>query len=130
MRPVLHADCQRAILRRDVQTPCEVVRERDFRLVGSRIIDLSARGMLIESDQRLLTGEEVIVSFRGPASKRWYDCTGTVARVMHGRRRRDRHRAIGVHFETMDVWSELLLCEELRDVPVAKRHLASHACAR
>lgn len=130
MRPVLHAGCQRAILRRDLRTPCEVVREHDFRLVGSQIIDLSARGMLIESDHRLLTGEEVIVSFRGPSSRRWYDCTGTVARVVHGRRRRDRKRAVGVHFETLDVWSELLLCEELRDAPVARRHLASHACAR
>jgi hypothetical protein len=130
MRPVLHADCQRALLRRDVRTQCEVVRERDFRLVGSRVLDLSARGLLIESDQRLLTGEEVIVSFRGPASSRWYDCTGTVARILHGRRRRDRRRAVGVRFETLDVLSELLLCEELRDAPVASRHLAAHACAR
>jgi hypothetical protein len=130
MRPVLHADCQRAIVRRDVQTPCEVVTDRDFRFVGSRIIDLSVRGLLLESDQRLLTGEEVIVTFRGPRSSRWYDCTGTIARVIHGRRRRDRRRAVGVHFENMDVWSSLLLCEELRDAPVAQRHLASHACTR
>ena len=130
MRPVLHADCQRALLRRDVRTTCEVVRERDFRLVGSRVLDLSAKGMLIETDQRILTGEELIVTFRGPASRRWYDCTGTVARIIHGRRRRDRKRAIGVSFDTLDVFSELLLCEELRDAPVAARHLASHACAR
>jgi len=130
MRPVLHADCQRALLRRDVQTTCEVVRERDFRLVGRRVLDLSAKGMLIETDQRILTGEELIVTFRGPASRRWYDCTGTVARIVHGRRRRDRRRAIGVTFDTLDVFSELLLCEELRDAPVAARHLASHACAR
>jgi hypothetical protein len=130
MRPVLHADCQRALLRRDIQTPCEVVRDRDFRLVGTRIIDLSARGMLIETDQRLLTGEELIVSFRGPRSKRWFDCTGSVARILHGRRRRDRRRAIGVTFDGMDILSELLLCEELRDAPVASRHLASHQCAR
>lgn len=130
MRPVLHADCQRALLRRDVRTHCEVVRERDFRLVGSRVLDLSARGMLIETDQRLLTGEELIVTFQGPRSRRWYDCTGSVARIIHGRRRRDRRRAIGVSFDTLDVFSELLLCEELRDAPVASRHLASHACAR
>jgi hypothetical protein len=130
MRPVLHAACQRALLRRDIRTACEVVRERDFRLVGSRVLDLSAKGMLIESDQRVLTGEELIVTFRGPASSRWYDCTATVARVLHGRRRRDRRRAIGLSFETLDVFSELLLCEELRDAPVASRHLASHACAR
>ena len=130
MRPVLHAGCQRAILRRDVRPPCEVVREHDFKLVGTRIVDLSARGLMIETDLKLLTGEEVLVSFRGPASSRWYDCVGTVARVALGRRRRDRQRAVGVSFDTLDVLSELLLCEELRDAPVAKRHLASHACAR
>jgi PilZ domain len=130
MRPVLHAACQRALLRRDIRTQCEVVREHDFRLVGSRVLDLSAKGMLLETDQRVLTGEELIVSFRGPASSRWYDCTGTVARVVHGRRRRDRRRAVGVSFDTLDVFNELLLCEELRDAPVSMRHLASHACAR
>ncbi len=137
MRPVLHADCQRALLRRDVlgqasraEVPCEVVRERDFRLVGSKVIDLSAKGMLLETDQRVLTGEEVLVSFRGPTSKRWYDCTGTVARILHGRRRRDQRRAIGVHFDNLDVLSELLLCEELKGAPVAPRHLASHGFAR
>ncbi len=130
MRPVLHASCSRALLRRDVRTSCEVVRERDFRLVGKRVLDLSARGMLLESDARLLTGEEVIVSFRGPASSRWYDCVGSVARVLHGRRKRDRMRAVGISFDTLDVFSELLLCEELRDAPVARRHLAAHACAR
>jgi hypothetical protein len=130
MRPVLHASCPRSILRRSVATSCEVVRERDFRLVGKQVMDLSAKGMLVESEIPLLTGEELIVTFQGPTSSRWYDCTATVARVVHGRRRRDRSRAVGIAFETLDVLSELLLCEELRDVPVARRHLASHACAR
>ena len=131
MRPVLHADCQRALLRRDIQTPCEVVRERDFRLVGTRVLDLSARGMLIESDQRLLTGEELIVTFRGPRSKRWYDCTGTVARIVHGRRRRDRRRAVGRDVRHA---RRLQRAAALRGAPRRpgrpERHLASHACAR
>lgn len=130
MRPVLHAECPRALLRRDIRTNCEVVRDRDFRLVGSRVLDLSAKGMLVESDQRILTGEEVIVAFQGPRSRRWYDCTGTVARVLHGRRKRDRRRAVGIRFDGLDVFNELLLCEELRDAPVALRHLAKHACTR
>ncbi len=122
MRPVLHADCPRAQLRRPVSTACEVVRERDFRLVGSRILDLSSRGLLVESDLHVLTGDEVLVSLRSPTNKRWYDCTGTVARIVHGRRKRDRIRAVAIAFENLGAFGELLLCEELRDLPVATRH--------
>jgi hypothetical protein len=122
MRPVLHADCPRAQLRRPISTFCEVVRERDFRLVGSHLVDLSTRGLLVESDLQVLTGDEVLVSLRSPTKKRWYDCAGTVARIVHGRRKRDRRRAVAIAFENLDVFSELLLCEELRHLPVATRH--------
>ncbi|HEY8041762.1 MAG TPA: PilZ domain-containing protein [Polyangiaceae bacterium] len=128
MRPVLHADCPRARLRRSVQPPCEVVRERDFKLVGTRILDLSASGMLLETELTILTGEELLVSLKSPRADRWYDCNATVARVLHGRRRRDRRRAVGIAFDRLDVWSELMLCEDLRAAPVAARHLASHVC--
>src|ERR1700749_2560974 len=50
MRPVFHAHCPRARLRRRVESPCEVVRTRDFKLVGTRVINLSAKGMLIETE--------------------------------------------------------------------------------
>ena len=126
MRPVLHADCPRSRLRRHVQPPCEVVRERDFRLVGTRILDLSTKGMLLETELPLLTGEELFVSFRSPGAERWFDCEATVARVLHGRRRGDRRRAVGISFESLDPWSEILLCEDLRHAPVTARHLATH----
>jgi hypothetical protein len=101
-----------------VPTSCEVVRERDFRRVGTRVLDLSSKGMLVESELPVLTGEQVIVSFKGP-SGRFYDL------VLHGRRRGDRHRAAGLVFD-IDPFSELLLCESLRGAPVTDRHLASH----
>ena len=87
MRPVLHAQCPRARLRRTVKTTCEVVRSRDYTLVGTRVLDLSTRGMLLQTDAPVMTGEELLVLFRGPSGD-WYDCDGTVARVLHGRRRR------------------------------------------
>jgi hypothetical protein len=127
MRPSLHANCARGLLRRSVETRCEVVRERDFKLVGSRVIDLSTRGLLLETDLSILTGEELVVSFRGPASDRWYDCTATVARVLHGRRRRDTRRAVGIAFDRLHVLDELLLCEELRKAPTTRRHLPLNA---
>jgi hypothetical protein len=129
MRPVLHADCARARLRRMIKIPCQVIRERDFKLVGTHLLDLSPKGMLLESDVPLLTGEELLVTFLGPSSNRWYDCNATVARVLHGRRRRDRRRALGISFD-LGAYHELLLCEELRHAPVTRRHLASNASGR
>jgi hypothetical protein len=127
MRPILHAECARGRLRRAIHSRCQVVRERDFKLVGTKVLDLSTRGMLLETDLPILTGEELLVSFKGPASDRFYDCGATVARVLHGRRRMDTRRAVGVAFETLHVWDELLLCEELRRAPVTRRHLAASA---
>jgi hypothetical protein len=127
MRPALHANCARGLIRRSVKTPCQVVRERDFRMVGTLVVDLSTRGMLVESDLPILTGEDVIVSFKGPASDRWYDCTATVARVLHGRRQRDERRAVGIAFDRLHVLDELLLCEELRGAPGARKIFSSNA---
>jgi hypothetical protein len=124
MRPVLHANCPRGRLRRAVQTHCQVVREHDFKLVGTNVLDLSTHGMLLESELPILTGEDLFVSFKSPASGRWYDCCATVARVVHGRRRSDVRRAVGVAFDGLHVLDGLLLCEELRHAPVARRHAA------
>lgn len=125
MRPVFHAHCPRARLRRRVQSSCEVVRTRDFKLVGTRVLDLSAKGMLLETDLSILTGEELIVSFKSPAEDRWFDCEGSVARVVHGRRRADPCRALGIAFDTIDPWNELLLCEHLRSAPLAREDTSS-----
>jgi hypothetical protein len=103
-----------------VQTSCEVVRTRDFRLVGTRVLDLSATGMLLETDLSILTGEELIVSFKSPAEDRWFDCEANVARVVHGRRRSDNNHALGIAFDAIDPWNELLLCEHLRNAPLAR----------
>jgi c-di-GMP-binding flagellar brake protein YcgR len=120
MRPVFHAHCPRARLRRRVTSACQVVRTRDFRLIGTRVIDLSATGMLLETALPILTGEELIVSFKSPAEDRWFDCEASVARVVHGRRRADPCRALGISFDTIDPWNELLLCEHLRSAPLAR----------
>jgi hypothetical protein len=100
-----------------------VVRSRDFKLVGTRVIDLSSRGMLVETDARVLTGEAVVVTFEAPDGGGWVDCEGTVTRVLHGRRRNDRRRAMGIAFDTLDPCSELWLCEHLRATPLARTAL-------
>ena len=52
--------------RRGVLLRCQVVRERDFRLVADLALDLSTEGMLVSTDARVLTGEPLLVSFRVP----------------------------------------------------------------
>lgn len=117
MRPVLHAQCPHARKRRAARPLCEVVRLSDFRLVGRQVVDISTRGMLIETDLSVLTGEELLVTFKSPVDNRWFDCDATVARVLQGRRREDRRRAVGISFGPMDPWTEIVLCDHLRKAP-------------
>jgi hypothetical protein len=83
--------------------------------------------MLLESDLSILTGEDVLVSFKSPADDRWFDCDAVIARVLHGRRcrddgwrRRDKTRAVGIAFDAMDPWSEIVLCDHLRKHPATR----------
>jgi hypothetical protein len=77
-------------MRRAIGFDCQVVRSHDFKLIGRRGIDLSPLGMLVVGDMPALTGETVIVAFRLPRIRIWFDVQGAVARVVHGRRPRDR----------------------------------------
>jgi hypothetical protein len=108
---------QRMSMRRSVRVECQAVREHDFRLVGHRAVDLSLDGMLLLSEARVLTGEELVISFRAPMTKLWLDCTATVARVVHGRRPNDWGTCLGVSFEAMDDATRALLRKELRGLP-------------
>ena len=113
---LVHANERRAI-RRAVSVECQVVRERDFRLLGRWGLDLSSDGMLVVSDQRILTGEEVIVSFRVPRTHAWLDCEAVVARVVHGRRPKDRARGLGLEFHSLAEDTRWALRGALRDIP-------------
>ncbi len=117
MSSILMRRTQRATMRRSVRVECEVVREHDFKLVGRRAIDLSPDGMLVLSDRRVLTGEDVIVTFRAPATRLWVDCTATVARVIHGRRPGDWGTCLGLSFDKIDEVTRALLRAELRGLP-------------
>ena len=39
---------------------CQVVRERDFRLVADRVLDLSSNGVLVGPADPVLTGERIM----------------------------------------------------------------------
>ncbi|MBK6691111.1 MAG: PilZ domain-containing protein [Myxococcales bacterium] len=100
---------QRRAARRSVVVECQVVRERDFRLVGESTLDLSPEGMLVLTNDRVLTGEDLLVSFRTPILGTWFDAEARVARVVHGRRPGDFGRALGLRFKRLDRIAKSLL---------------------
>jgi len=108
---------QRSVLRRSVRVDCQVVRERDFKLVGSRSIDLSPAGMLVMLQEPVLTGEPLFVAFRLPRSDYWFDSEGFVARVLHARRPGDMCRSFAVQFESLDPGAQEYLGKTLRGTP-------------
>lgn len=117
MSAILRRNTPRRAFRRYVRLDCQIVREHDFMPVGDVALDLSTEGMLVRTDARVLTGEELIVVFRPPGSNRIIDAAASVARVLHGRRPGDRGRALGVHFDQIRDSDRDHLFECLRGLP-------------
>jgi hypothetical protein len=114
MSAILSRPSPRTAFRRYVRLDCQVVREHDFKIIADLAFDLSTEGMLVSTRERVLSGEEVIVSFKPPKSNRWVDAQATVARVIHGRRPTDRGRSLGLTFHAMDPMDKEHLWEALR----------------
>ncbi|HXX67061.1 MAG TPA: PilZ domain-containing protein [Polyangiaceae bacterium] len=105
-------------MRRAIGFECQVVRAHDFRLIGKRGIDLSPTGMLVVGDVPTLTGEPVIVTFRLPRIRIWFDALAAVARVVHGRRPRDRAGlCFGLEFDPLAPNVVRYLRSELHGLP-------------
>lgn len=107
-------DPVRLSFRRYVRLDCQVVREHDFRLVGDLVLDLSTKGALVRATERVLTGEELIVSFKPPRSNDWFDAQAVVARVLHGRRPGDAGLSFGIEFVNLAAEDEYRLFAHLR----------------
>ena len=105
--------------RHTVKIACQVVRERDFRLIADRVVDLSPTGALVGPADPALTGERIIVSFRIPRSAVWVDAEATITRVVHGRRPGEYSRSLAIEFDDLDALPRFMLAEALRDVPPA-----------
>jgi hypothetical protein len=116
MGTLVHAQ-QRSALRRAIRVDCQVVREHDFKLLGSRGVDVSPAGMLVMAQEPVLTGEPVIVAFRLPRGLYWFDAEAIVTRVVHGRRPGDTGRCFGLEFQTLDPDCKWLLALALRGTP-------------
>ena len=105
--------------RRQTRLACQVVRERDFRLVADTIANLSQTGLLVTPADPVLTGERLLVSFQVPGSSFWIDTEATVTRVVHGRRPGEYSRALGLEFDPLPPAAKLALERSLgRLLPV------------
>jgi len=103
--------------RRLLRQRCQVVRERDFRLIADRVADLSATGALVMPADPVLTGERVIVSFQLPNSLYWVDTEAVVARVLHGRRPGEHTRGIALELDGLSDTSRFMIERALRYLP-------------
>ena len=111
--------------RHTLMTPCQVVREHDFRLVADQIIDLSVSGVLVAPADPVLTGERVMLSFQLPHSLYWLDTEAVVTRVVHGRRPGEHTRALALSFDRISGLSRFMIRHSLDYLPPAPpRHRA------
>lgn len=108
---------ERREVRRAISMTCQIVRERDFRLVSEKALDVSPDGMLVATDVELEPGENVFVSFRATELGLWFDTEARVARVIRGRRPGDRGRGVALRFSTLPRVKRLILRGHLRRVP-------------
>jgi hypothetical protein len=114
--------------RHSVRIPCQIVRERDFKLIADQITDLSVNGLQTGPSDPILTGERLIVSFKSPRWGVWIDVDATVARIVHGRRPGEWSRSLGIEFDKLDPWSRFVLEHNLKKIPLippgARTHFA------
>ena len=108
---------ERREIRRAVEIACQVVRERDFRLVAERTLDVSPDGMRIASAIDLEPGDNLIVSFQATGLGLWFDTEATVTRLIRGRRPGDRGPGAALAFSSLDRVKRLILRGHLRRLP-------------
>jgi PilZ domain len=108
---------ERREVRRAISMTCQIVRERDFRLVSEKALDVSPDGMLVATDIEIEPGENVFVSFRATDLGIWFDTEARVARVIRGRRPGDKGRGVALRFSTLPLVKRLILRGHLRRVP-------------
>jgi hypothetical protein len=108
---------ERREVRRAISIPCQIVRERDFRLIAETVLDVSPDGMLVATDVDLEPGENVFVSFRATELGIWFDSEADVTRVVRGRRPGDKGKGIALRFSTMSRVKRLILRNHLRRIP-------------
>lgn len=107
---------ERGAMRRAAQIECQVVRERDFKLVGKRTFNLSTEGMLVPTSLDVEPGDELIVSFQLGFGV-YVHTDAVAARLVRGLRQHDQGPCVGVRFNGLDPIARHILRGSLRRVP-------------
>ncbi len=94
-----------------------------FRLIGERILDCSAEGVLLACDDGVTLGESVIISFPVPRSRLIFDAEAEVVRIIRGEREGDPGYCAGLRFVDFDRRDRLALGVDLRAFPQIPRRL-------
>ena len=106
-----------------VATRGQAVALDGFRLIGERILDASAEGVLLACDDGVAIGETVIVSFPVPNSELVFDAEAEVVRLVRGEREGDPGYCAGLRFVGFDRRERLALGLDLRALPLAPRRV-------
>lgn len=126
---MLRTVVQRRAVRRAVQTSCQAVNMTEFRLLSSRVLDLSPRGMLVACESAAHVGDQIKVSFHVPGrqerSESWFQAEAVVARVIAGQRRNDEGYGAGLEFTYLEESCRRALLLRLASfpAPVPRREL-------
>ena len=56
---------------------------------GTEVVDISPYGMRIRADVIAEVGDEVILSFKAPGGREWFDAEARVTRILWGNREED-----------------------------------------
>ncbi len=100
--------------RRLLRQTCQVIRERDFKLIADQVVDLSATGALVMPADPILTGERVILSFQLPNSLHWVDTEALVTRILHGRRPGEYTRGVALELDGLSGLNRFMLERALK----------------
>jgi hypothetical protein len=108
---------RRISTRRGVTLPCQAVRERDFKLIADRTLDISVDGLLLpmNDDEQVSAGDSLIISF--PIPGMWIDAEASVTRIVRGRRPGDDGAACGVLFDVISSSARAALAGYLHGKP-------------
>lgn len=101
--------------------PAQAVALERFELIGERVLDCSAEGVLVACDQRVSLGDRVLISFAVPGTPLWFDAESEVVRIIEGLRPGDRGYCAGLRFIDFDRRDRLALGVDLRRHPLAPR---------
>lgn len=106
----------RRCARRAVDLACDLIIDRWDQPVQSHCVDLSPYGMLLETTFPVDDGEQVMLSFRPPASSKEVIL---FARVRHVRRDPAAIDVdgVGLEFENTTVWEQQKLAAALKGLP-------------